>query len=121
MTNETRNAVAVAQTTAHFLATARYMAVLNVALLLTNLITAHNIGLNIVLAIGLLYLHIRLEFDQRIFAHTQNFADFDRTLQALGLVKQTTERDIVQRAKGAIRLWYWAFFTTLAQLALWLI
>lgn len=119
MTNETPNTVA--QTTADFLATARYIAVLNLALLIASLLATHCVGLNILLAIGLLYLHIRLEFDQRIFAHTQNFADFDRTLLALGLVKQINERDMIQRAKGAIRLWYWAFFTTLAQLALCLI
>lgn len=119
MTNEPQNTVA--QTTAHFLATARYMAVLNVALLVVALLTARYVSLNTLLAAGLLYLHIRLEFDQRIFAHTKNFDEFDRTLQALGLVKQTAERDIIQRAKGAIRLWYAALFATLAQLALWLI
>ncbi|TGY48168.1 hypothetical protein E5343_10485 [Rodentibacter caecimuris] len=119
MTNELADTAA--KTTAHFLITARYLAVLNTVLLTISLATEHHIGLNVILATGLLYLHIRLEFDQRIFMHTKNFVDFDRTLLALGLVKQTTERDIFQRAKGAICLWYAALFATLVQLALWLI
>ncbi|OOF64717.1 hypothetical protein [Rodentibacter sp. Ppn85] len=119
MTNELADTTA--KTTAHFLITARYLAILNVVLLAISFVTAHYIGLNAILATGLLYLHIRLEFDRRIFMHMTNFTDFDRTLLMLGLMKQTTERDIFQRAKGAIRLWYAALFATLAQLALWLI
>ncbi|OOF43230.1 hypothetical protein BKK49_00870 [Rodentibacter rarus] len=119
MTNEQRDTVA--KTIAHFLITARYLAVLNIVLLAISFITTHYIGLNTVLTAGLLYLHIRLEFDQRIFMHTTNFTDFDRTLFMLGLVKQTVTRDIFQRGKGAIRLWYTALSLTLAQLVLWLI
>ncbi|THA10762.1 hypothetical protein [Rodentibacter pneumotropicus] len=118
MTNEQDS---VAKTIAHFLATARYLAVLNIVLFAISLTTTHYIGLNTVLAVGLLYLHIRLEFDQRVFMHTTNFINFDRTLLRLGLVNKITERDIFQRAKGAIRLWYAMLFATLIQLALWLI
>ena len=57
----------------------------------------------------MLYLHIRLDFDQRIFANSQNFNEFDRTLVILGLLKQTKERSVTERAKGAIHLWYRAF------------
>lgn len=111
----------LAQTAAHFLATARYLAVLNVALLTVSLVCTHYIGLNLLLACALLYLHIRLDFDQRIFASTENFAEFDRTLLALGFAKQTRERSVAERAKGAIRLWYRTLFATVAQLGLWLI
>ena len=58
MVQETPNAVA--QTTAHFLATTRYMAVLNVALLVVALLTARYVSLNVLLAAGLLYLHLSL-------------------------------------------------------------
>ncbi len=109
------------KTTAHFLATARYMAVLNLVLLIASLIKEHCVVFNLLLAVALLYLHLRLDFDQRIFANSQNFNEFDRTLVILGLLKQTKERSVIERAKGAIRLWYRALFATLAQLGLWLI
>ncbi|MBS6027200.1 MAG: hypothetical protein KH899_06390 [Haemophilus pittmaniae] len=109
------------KTTAHFLATARYMAVLNLVLLMASLIKEHCIFFNLLLAVALLYLHIRLDFDQRIFANSQNFNEFDRTLVTLGLLKQTKARSVTERTKGAIHLWYKAFFATMAQLGLWLI
>ncbi|EJP28270.1 hypothetical protein HMPREF1128_0317, partial [Haemophilus sputorum HK 2154] len=45
------------KTTAHFLATARYMAVLNLVLLIASLIKEHCIFFNLLLAVALLYLH----------------------------------------------------------------
>ena len=71
------------KTTVYFLATARYMALLNLVLLIASLIKEHCIVFNLLLAVALLYLHIRLDFDQRIFANSQNFNEFDLTLAIL--------------------------------------
>lgn len=112
--------------TARLLATARYTAVLN-ALLLA--LSAQQGGVwsavQLILAAALLYCHIRIEFDRRVF---QDFADgrytpeaFDQTLRQIGLRRVTDSRDMPQRVSGALALWRKSLYLTAAQSAIFLI
>ena len=112
--------------TARLLATARYTAMFN-ALLLA--LSAHQGGVwsavQLILAAALLYCHIRIEFDRRVF---QDFADgrytpeaFDQTLRQIGLRRVTDSRDMPQRVSGAIALWRKSLYLTAAQSAIFLI
>ena len=112
--------------TARLLATARYTAMFN-ALLLA--LSAQQGGVwsavQLILAAALLYCHIRIEFDCRVF---QDFADgrytpeaFDQTLRQIGLRRVTDSRDMPQRVSGAIALWRKSLYLTTAQSALFLI
>ena len=112
--------------TARLLATARYTAVLN-ALLFA--LSAQRGGawaaVQLVLAAVLLYYHIRIEFDRRVF---QDFADgrytpeaFDQTLRQIGLRRVTDSRDMPQRVSGALALWRKSLYLTAAQSAIFLI
>ncbi|WP_234404226.1 hypothetical protein [Neisseria elongata] len=96
--------------TARLLATARYTAVLNALLLV---LSAQRGGVwsavQLVLAAVLLYYHIRIEFDRRVF---QDFADgrytpeaFDQTLRQTGLRRVSDSLSMPQRVSGAIALW----------------
>ena len=107
--------------TARLLATARYTAVLN-ALLLA--LSAQHGGawaaVHLVLAAALLYYHIRIEFDRRVF---QDFADgrytpeaFDQTLRQTGLRRVSDGLSMPQRVSGAIALWRKSLYLTAAQL-----
>lgn len=112
--------------TARLLATARYTAVFN-ALLFA--LSAQRGGVwsavQLVLAAVLLYYHIRIEFDRRVF---QDFADgrytpetFDQTLRQTGLRRVSDDPSMPQRVAGAIALWRKSLYLTAAQAAVFLI
>lgn len=107
--------------TARLLATARYTAVLNALLLV---LSAQRGGVwsavQLVLAAVLLYYHIRIEFDRRVF---QDFADgrytpeaFDQTLRQTGLRRVSDGLSMPQRVSGAIALWRKSLYLTAVQL-----
>ena len=112
--------------TARLLATACYTAVLN-ALLFA--LSAQRGGawaaVQLVLATVLLYYHIRIEFDRRIF---QDFADgrytpeaFDQTLRQTGLRRVSDDPSMPQRVAGALALWRKSLYLTAAQLLILLV
>ena len=112
--------------TARLLATARYTAVFN-ALLFA--LSAQRGGawsaVQLVLAAVLLYYHIRIEFDRRVF---QDFADgrytpeaFDQALRQTGLRRVSDAPSLPQRVAGAIALWRKSLYLTAAQSAVFLI
>ena len=112
--------------TARLLATARYTAVLNALLLV---LSAQRGGawaaMQLVLAAVLLYYHIRIEFDRRVF---QDFADgrytpeaFDQTLRQTGLRRVSDDPSMPQRVAGAIALWRKSLYLNAAQAAVFLI
>lgn len=112
--------------TARLLATARYTAVLNVLLFA---LSAQRGGtwsaVQLILAAALLYYHIRIEFDRRVF---QDFADgrytpeaFDQTLRQTGLRRVSDDPSMPERVAGAIALWRKSLYLTAAQSAVFLI
>ena len=112
--------------TARLLATARYTAVLNVLLFA---LSAQRGGtwsaVQLILAAALLYYHIRIEFDRRVF---QDFADgrytpeaFDQTLRQTGLRRVSDDPSMPQRVAGALALWRKSLYLTAAQSAVFLI
>ena len=112
--------------TARLLATARYTAVFN-ALLFA--LSAQRGGawsaVQLVLAAVLLYYHIRIEFDRRVF---QDFADgrytpkaFDQALRQTGLRRVSGSLSMPQRVAGALALWRKSLYLTAAQAAVFLI
>ena len=112
--------------TARLLATARYTAVFNVLLFV---LSAQRGGawsaVQLVLAAVLLYYHIRIEFDRRVF---QDFADgrytpeaFDQTLRQTGLRRVSDDPSLPERVAGAIVLWRKSLYLTAAQSAVFFI
>ncbi len=112
--------------TARLLATARYTAVFNVLLFV---LSAQRGGawsaVQLILAAALLYYHIRIEFDRRVF---QDFADgrytpaaFDQALRQTGLRRVSDGLSMPQRVSGAIALWRKSLYLTAAQSAVFLI
>ena len=112
--------------TARLLATARYTAVFNALLFV---LSAQRGGVwsavQLVLAAALLYYHIRIEFDRRVF---QDFADgrytseaFDQTLWQTGLRRVSDGLSMPQRVAGAIALWRKSLYLTAVQSAVFLI
>ena len=112
--------------TARLLATARYTAVLNVLLFA---LSAQRGGtwsaVQLVLAAALLYYHIRIEFDRRVF---QDFADsrytpeaFDQALRQTGLRRVSGSLSMPQCVSGALALWRKSLYLTAAQAAVFLI
>ena len=112
--------------TARLLATARYTAVFNVLLFV---LSAQRGGVwsavQLVLAAALLYYHIRIEFDRRVF---QDFADgrytpeaFDQALQQTGLRRVSDAPSMPERVSGAIALWRKSLYLTAAQLLILLV
>lgn len=112
--------------TARLLATARYTAVFNALLFV---LSAQRGGVwsavQLILAAVLLYYHIRIEFDRRVF---QDFADgrympeaFDQTLRQTGLRRVSDDPSMPQRVAGAIALWRKSLYLTAAQSAVFLI
>ena len=107
--------------TARLLATARYTAVLNALLLVLSAQRGDAwAAVQLVLAAVLLYYHIRIEFDRRVF---QDFADgrytpeaFDQTLRQTGLRRVSDGPSMPQRVSGAIALWRKSLYLTAAQL-----
>lgn len=112
--------------TARLLATARYTAVFNA--LLFALSAQHGgawSAVQLVLAAVLLYYHIRIEFDRRVF---QDFADgrytpeaFDQALRQTGLRRVSDDPSMPQRVAGALALWRKSLYLTAAQSAVFLI
>lgn len=112
--------------TARLLATTRYTAVFNA--LLFALSAQHGdawSAVQFVLAAALLYYHIRIEFDRRVF---QDFTDgrytpeaFDQTLRQTGLRRVSDDPSMPQRVAGAIALWRKSLYLTAAQSAVFLI
>ena len=111
--------------TARLLSTARYTAAFN-ALLLA--LSAQQGGawaaVQLILTAALLYCHIRIEFDRRVF---QDFADgrytpeaFDQTLRQTGLRRVADSRDMPQRVSGALALWRKSLYLTAAQSSIFL-
>ena len=112
--------------TARLLATARYTAVFN-ALLFVLSAQRGSVwsAVQLVLAAVLLYYHIRIEFDRRVF---QDFADgrytpeaFDQALQQTGLRRVADSRDMPQRVSGVLALWRKSLYLTAAQLLILLV
>ena len=112
--------------TARLLATARYTAVLNVLLFA---LSAQRGGtwsaVQLVLAAALLYYHIRIEFDRRVF---QDFAEgrytpeaFDQALRQTGLRRVSDDPSMPERVAGAIALWRKSLYLTAVQSAVFLI
>ena len=112
--------------TARLLSTARYTAAFNVLLLA---LSAQQGGawsaVQLILAAALLYCHIRIEFDRRVF---QDFASgrytpeaFDQTLRQTGLRRVADSRDMPQRVSGALALWRKSLYLTAAQSTIFLI
>ena len=112
--------------TARLLATARYTAVFNALLFV---LSAQRGGVwsavQLILAAVLLYYHIRIEFDRRVF---QDFADgrympeaFEQTLRQTGLRRVSDDPSMPQRVAGAIALWRKSLYLTAAQSAVFLI
>ena len=112
--------------TARLLATARYTAVFNALLFV---LSAQRGGVwsavQLILAAVLLYYHIRIEFDRRVF---QDFADgrytpeaFDQTLRQTGLRRVSDDPSLPQRVAGALALWRKNLYLTAAQSAVFLI
>ena len=112
--------------TSRLLATARYTAVFNVLLFA---LSAQRGGawsaVQLVLAAVLLYYHIRIEFDRRVF---QDFADgrytpaaFDQTLRQTGLRCVSDDPSMPQRVAGALALWRKSLYLTATQAAVFLI
>ena len=107
--------------TARLLATARYTAVLNALLLVLSAQRGDAwAAVQLVLAAVLLYYHIRIEFDRRVF---QDFADgrytpeaFDQTLRQTGLRRVSDGLSMLQRVSGAIALWRKSLYLTVVQL-----
>ncbi|OFK88922.1 MULTISPECIES: hypothetical protein [unclassified Eikenella] len=111
--------------TARLLATARYIAVFNALLLV---LSAQRGGawaaVQLILAVALLYCHIRIEFDRRVF---QDFAEgrytpeaFDQTLRQTSLRRVADSRDMPQRVSGALALWRKSLYLTAAQSSIFL-
>ena len=112
--------------TSRLLATARYTAVFNVLLFA---LSAQRGGawsaVQLVLAAVLLYYHIRIEFDRRVF---QDFADgrytpeaFDQPLRQTGLRRVSDDPSLPERVAGAIVLWRKSLYLTAAQSAVFFI
>ena len=112
--------------TARLLATARYTAVFNVLLFV---LSAQRGGVwsavQLVLAAVLLYYHIRIEFDRRVF---QDFADgrytpaaFDQALRQTGLRRVSDDPSMPQRVADTTALWRKSLHLTAAQAAVFLI
>jgi len=112
--------------TSRLLATARYTAVFNVLLFA---LSAQRGGawsaVQLVLAAVLLYYHIRIEFDRRVF---QDFADgrytpeaFDQTLRQTGLRRVSDDPSLPERVAGVIVLWRKSLYLTAAQSAVFFI
>ena len=107
--------------TARLLATARYTAVLKALLLVLSAQRGDAwAAVQLVLAAVLLYYHIRIEFDRRVF---QDFADgrytpeaFDQTLRQTGLRRVSDSLSMPQRVSGAIALWRKSLYLTVVQL-----
>ncbi|MDO4226595.1 hypothetical protein [Neisseria sp.] len=66
-------------------------------------------ALNLLLVLWIVYLHVRIAFDRRIFqaffSGSLNTTGFDAALADTGLRKQDTHRSMPSRCRGAVKLW----------------
>ena len=112
--------------TAHLLSIAHYVAACNALLLaLSAKYGGAWFAVQLVVAVVLLYCHIRIHFDRRVF---QDFADnryspedFDYALQQNGLRQISGSRTLTQRINGALSLWRKSLYLTAAQFLILLI
>ena len=112
--------------TAHLLSTTHYVAACNALLLaLSAKYGGAWFAVQLVLAAVLLYCHIRIHFDHRVF---QDFADnryspedFDQSLQQNGLHQISSSRTLTQRINCALSLWRKSLYLTAAQFLILLI
>ena len=111
---------ALAQTLAHLLASARYMAAGNAllflaAVYLNGVLTA----IQVLLIVALIYFHFRMEFDGRLFADFSSDRlmpeDFDEYRWMLGLGRSKGAAEMQQRCSGALSLLKKAAFLTILQ------
>ena len=76
-------------------------------------------ALNLLLVLWIVYLHMRIAFDRRIFqaffSDSLNTTDFDAALAAAGLRKQDTHRSMPSRCHGAAKLWKLLLVATAVQ------
>lgn len=111
---------ALARITANLLATARYIAIVNlVVFILSSQFSRAGFSLQILLSAWLFYLHIRIYFDQQLFVnlayHHLTGEELDHSLNELNLKKISENRPLVERAKGTVSLWKQALYVTAAQ------
>ncbi|MDO1509461.1 MULTISPECIES: hypothetical protein [unclassified Neisseria] len=100
---------ALAQTTAHLLASTRYAAVGNVLLFASAIWNGGYLSaVQVLLFAVLVYLHLRMDFDRRLFA---DFAsgrlkpeNFDECRAVLGLGRAANAAEMPQRCLGALKL-----------------
>lgn len=112
--------------TAQLLSTAYYVAACNALLLALSVKYGGAwFAVQLVLAAVLLYCHIRIHFDRRVF---QDFADnryspedFDYALQQNGLRQISGSRTLTQRINGTLSLWRKSLYLTAAQFLILLI
>ncbi|MBN6066321.1 hypothetical protein HYE66_07620 [Aggregatibacter actinomycetemcomitans] len=114
---------AQARLTCHLLATTRYIGVLNlVVFALTSRFGSFSFCLQILLSVALLYLHIRIYFDQLLFKDLAQqhitTEELDAALEALKLKMPQGEHNITERVQGALTLWKYVLYATGAQLLL---
>ena len=111
---------ALAQTLAHLLASARYMAAGNAllflaAVYLNGVLTA----IQVLLIVALIYFHFRMDFDGRLFADFSSDRlmpeDFDEYRWMLGLGRSKGAAEMQQRCSGALILLKKAAFLTILQ------
>ena len=120
---------ALAQTTAHLLASARHMAAGNALLFVSAIcLGGHWAAVQVLLFVVLLYLHIRMDFDRRLFLEFAILAschlrpeDFDACRVALGLGQPANGAEMQQRCAGAVKLLKRAAFCTALQCLLLLV
>ncbi|TCP92128.1 hypothetical protein EDC44_1268 [Cricetibacter osteomyelitidis] len=115
--------LAHARVTANLLATARYIGIANIVFFV--LATKFGGGLlpfQILIASTLLYLHVRVYFDQQLFVdlayHHLTTEELDRSLDELNLKKSLGNRPLEERVEGALRLWRYTVYATGAQILL---
>ncbi|WP_373767821.1 hypothetical protein [Glaesserella sp.] len=112
-----------ARVTSNLLATARYIGIANlVILVLAAQSGGSSFSLQVLLAALLIYLHVRVYFDQLLFVdlayHHLTTEELDRSLDELNLKKSLGNRPLEARAEGAVRLWKYIVYATAAQLVL---
>lgn len=114
---------ALAQTTAALLAAMRLLLPLN--LLFAAYALWHGQWPGVLLMLWLAVLHLRVDFDRRVFAAwargESTPQDFDQSLHMLGLFRSKGERPLDARCRGAIRLCKQMLIATALQCVCWLL
>lgn len=113
---------ALSHTTAALLAAIRLLLPLN--LLFAAWALWHGQWLGVVLMLWLALLHVRADFDRRVFAAwacgESTPQDFDLGLQTLGLSRNKGGRSMEARCRGAMRLCAQILIATVLQFVCWL-